>query len=380
MVYCKKTSEISMHQIDMLIKPASGLCNMRCKYCFYADVTDNREVKSYGLMSAETQQTLIQKALSYADGYCNFAFQGGEPTLAGLDFFRRQVQLQKQYNVNSVIVTNSIQTNGLAIDEEWAKFLADNHFLVGLSLDGPKEIHDSLRPDAAQNGTFDRIMETVKLFNRYKVDYNILTVISKPVAQNAKQVYSFFRSCNFKYLQFIECLDPFDAQARDYSLTAKDYENFLKVTFDEYYRDFQRGNYISVRTFDNYIMMLMGKRPESCGMSGVCTAYNLVEANGNVYPCDFYVLDKYLLGNLHTHTFEDFASSDVAKNFVKESLHVDSACRRCKWYKLCRGGCKRCREPFVNGRPGLNRFCEAYKGFFKYAYPKMEQMARMLSK
>jgi uncharacterized protein len=368
-----------MPTVDMLIKPASGLCNMRCKYCFYADVADNREVRSYGLMSEETQKELVKKALASADGYCNFAFQGGEPTLAGLDFFRRQVELEQRYNFRGIRVTNSIQTNGLAIDEEWAKFLAENHFLVGLSLDGPREIHDALRTDPAGAGTFDRVMETVKLFRKHKVDFNILTVISKPVAQNAKKVYSFFRSCNFKYLQFIECLDPFDAQPREYSLTPEDYGQFLKVTFDEYYRDFQRGQYVSVRTFDNYITMLLGNPPESCGMSGVCTAYNLVEANGNVYPCDFYVLDKYLLGNIHTHSFADFAHSNIAAAFVKESLHVDPACRRCKWYRLCHGGCKRCREPFVEGKPGLNRFCEAYQGFFQYAYPKMEQMARAIA-
>lgn len=368
-----------MPQVDMLIKPASGLCNMRCQYCFYTDVAENRAVKSFGIMTEETQKELVKKALAYADGHCGFAFQGGEPTLAGLDFFCRQVDLEKRYNFKGVNVTNSIQTNGLAINEEWARFLSENHFLVGLSLDGPREIHDAHRHDRAGGGTFDRVMETVKLFNRYKVDYNILTVVNKTVAQNAKKVYSFFRSCNFKYLQYIECLDPFDACQREYSLTPEDYEQFLKVTFDEYYRDFQRGKYISVRTFDNYITMLMGNPPESCGMNGVCTAYNLVEANGNVYPCDFYVLDQYLLGNIHTHTFADFASSAVAKDFVAESFHVEDACRRCKWYRLCRGGCKRCREPFVNGRPGLNRFCKAYQGFFQYAYPKMEWMARAVA-
>ncbi len=367
-----------MPKLDMLIKPASGLCNMRCRYCFYADVAENRQVQSYGIMTAETQKELIKKALAHADGYCSFAFQGGEPTLAGLEFFRRQVDLQKRYNFKGVTITNSIQTNGLHMDEEWARFLADNHFLVGLSLDGPREIHDANRVDASGNGTFDRVMETVKLFNRYGVDYNILTVVSKTVAQNAKKVYSFFRSCNFKYLQFIECLDPFDAQPREYSLTPEDYLQFLKCTFDEYFKDFQRGKYISVRTFDNYITMLMGNRPESCGMSGVCTAYHLIEANGNVYPCDFYVLDQYLLGNVHIHSFGAFQSSDVAKRFVSESFYVDPTCRSCQWYKLCRGGCRRCREPFVEGHPTLNRFCEAYKGFFAYAYPKMQWMARAL--
>lgn len=367
-----------MPNVDMLIKPASSLCNMRCVYCFYADVSDRRKVKSYGIMSEQTQEELIHLALDYADGYCSFAFQGGEPTLAGLDFFRRQVELERKYNTKGIQIANSIQTNGLCIDSEWANFLSENRFLVGLSLDGPREIHDALRVDAAGQGTFDRVMETVRLFNRHGVDYNILTVVNRVVAQNAKAVYSFFRSQGFRYLQFIECLDPFDAKPRDYSLTCEDFADFLKAVFDEYYRDFMRGRYISVRSFDNYIAMLMGRPPESCGMSGSCTAYNLIEANGDVYPCDFYVLDRWRMGNIRTHTFAGLADSPVVREFTAQSLYVDGTCRRCKWYKLCRGGCRRCREPFVNGRPGLNRFCKAYKSFFAYAYSRMEQMARAI--
>ena len=368
-----------MPQINMLIKPASGLCNMRCDYCFYCDVAQNRETENFGLMSRETQETLVRKALEYADGSCNFAFQGGEPTLAGLEFFKRQVELQKKYNIKNVIVTNALQTNGYGITDEWASFLAENNFLVGLSLDGPRDIHDILRKDASGEGTFDRIMVTVEMFNKYKVEYNILTVVNKYVAQNPKDVYSFFKSKGFRYLQFIECLDPFDAVSRDYSLTSEDYADFMKAVFDEYYNDFMKGRYISVRSFDNYISILMGRPPEACGMSGSCTAYHLVESNGNVYPCDFYVLDKYLLGNVNTNSFKDFEISQTARDFVAESYHVDGACRRCKWYSLCRGGCKRCREPFVDGRPGLNRFCKAYKEFFEYAYPKMVTMAKKIA-
>lgn len=367
-----------MPPVNLLIKPVSGLCNLRCQYCFYTDVAQNRSVENYGIMTEAVQAELVNKALDFADGYCAFVFQGGEPTLAGLDYYKRLIGLQNKFNQKGVKITNSIQTNGYRMNEEWAKFLAEHHFLVGLSLDGPKDIHNALRRDAAGEGTFDRVMETVKLFNRTGVEYNILTVVNRRVAQNAKAVYSFMKSRSFGYLQFIECIDPFDQAPRDYSLTPADLEHFLKITFDEYYNDYQRGHYISVRSFDNYISILMGGRAESCGMSGVCSAYHLIEANGDVYPCDFYVLDRYRMGNVMTHSFRELTDSPIAKAFVAESYHVMDQCKKCRWYPLCHGGCKRNREPFVDGKPGLNRFCEAYKGFFEYAYPKMESMARSI--
>ena len=187
-----------MRNIDLLIKPASGMCNMNCKYCFYADVGECRDVKNYGFMNEQTQENIVKKALTATEEYCAFGFQGGEPTLAGLAFYRRQVELEKKYNINNVYVVNSIQTNGYAIDEEWARFLAENRFLVGLSLDGPREINDGLRKDRAGDGSYDNIMRTVGLFDRYGVQYNILTVVSKPVALNAKKVYRFFKKNNFK--------------------------------------------------------------------------------------------------------------------------------------------------------------------------------------
>ena len=151
---------------------------MRCKYCFYADITDNREVKSYGIMSEETLENLIKKAFEYASGSATFAFQGGEPTLAGLNFYRKLLEFEKKYNLKSIPVQNAIQTNGYVIDDEWAKFLAENKFLVGLSMDGTKDIHDSLRLDATGKGTFSRVQKTARLFNKYGVEFNILCVVN----------------------------------------------------------------------------------------------------------------------------------------------------------------------------------------------------------
>lgn len=365
-----------MPPINLLIKPASGMCNMRCKYCFYADVSSHRQVENYGMMSDSTLETIVKTALKYADGHCVFGFQGGEPTLSGLDFYRRLIKLQKNYNTKNVKITNSIQTNGFVINDEWAEFLAKNKFLVGLSLDGPKDIHDLFRLDAAGKGTFNRVMQTVSLFEKHGVEYNILCVVNNIVARQGIKVYNFFKKQGLQYLQFIPCLDSFDDdETHDYSLTPKRYANFLNTIFDLYYNDFKKGQYVSVRNFDNYVTMLMGKRPESCGMSGVCTCYFVVESDGSVYPCDFYVLDRYRMGNIHLHGFAQLAESETALQFINESRHVDDACKKCRWFQVCRGGCRRNREPFAGGKPTLNRYCTAYQAFFNYSFTRLNELA-----
>ncbi len=368
-----------MNNILTLIKPVSGNCNMKCKYCFYADVENCRNVKNYGIMSEITQENIIKKAFMEARDYCSFSFQGGEPTLVGLDFYKRQIELEKRYNTKNISVSNSIQTNGFAIDEEWAKFLAANNFLVGLSLDGPQNINDGLRKDLKGQGTFDKVMNTVKLFDKYNVQYNILGVVTKQVALHAKEVYNFYKTNNFRYLQFNECLDPFSNIKEYYSLEAKDYAKFLKDIFDEYYHDFKSNNYVSIRNLDNYVRIVYGEEPESCGMCGYCTPYFLVEANGDVFPCDFYVLDRYYMGNINDQTWKELYESKNLKHFVEESKYVMKKCRHCKWYKICRGGCKRYREPFINGKPGLNRFCLAFQEFFEYSFDRMKDMVNDLA-
>lgn len=217
-----------MPNLNLLIKPSSSNCNLKCNYCFYDDVTENREVKSHGFMSKETLETIVKSAMEYSDSMVNFAFQGGEPTLVGLDYYKELLNLQNKYNYKNLIINNSIQTNGIVIDEKWAKFLGDNKFLVGLSLDGPKDINDSNRIDFKSKGSFNRIEKTINLFNKYKVDYNILTVVTKNVARHVGKVYNYFSKSEFQYLQFIPCLDNLNEEPgrNPYSLSPKDYEDF----------------------------------------------------------------------------------------------------------------------------------------------------------
>ena len=331
-----------MPPLNLLIKPASSLCNMRCKYCFYGDVSEMRSFESFGMMSENTLETLVKRAFEYADDRLCFAFQGGEPTLAGIDFYRKLIDLEKQYNTKNLAVSNSIQTNGYLIDDEWAEFFAKHGFLVGLSLDGTREAHDSIRIDAMGKGTFDRVSAAATVLEKHRVDFNILCVVNNFVARYPKKVYENLKK--YRYLQFIACIDPFDGEKQIYSLKEDRYASFLKQTFDLYYRDIMSGNYVSIRNFDNYINILMGKHPESCAMSGFCTCYGVVEGDGSVYPCDFYVLPDYCTGNVHTHTVAETLQSEGMQRFVKEHPAAPAICRSCRYLGVCGGGCRRMRD------------------------------------
>lgn len=365
-----------MPAISVMIKPASGLCNMRCRYCFYADETENREVKSYGIMQREVLEPMLQRILAFATGECTIAFQGGEPTLAGLDFYRQVVELQKKHNTKGLVIHNAIQTNGYVINDEWAAFFAENHFLVGLSLDGTKDLHDLNRPDAEGKGTFSRVMHAAQLFDKHKVEYNILTVITADTARSIRKIYGFFDRNHFAYQQYIPCLDPIGEERgqHPYSLTPPLFEQYLKNAFDLWYQDFKRGRPKYHRYFENLLMLLAGQQPESCGVMGVCSHQFVVEADGSVYPCDFYVLDEWRLGNLATDSFEQIEAKRAELGFVQMSRYVDESCKGCKWFGLCRGGCRRDREPVVDGHLSKNYFCQAYYNFFEYAAPRLQEV------
>ncbi len=369
--------------ITLLIKPASGSCNLRCRYCFYADEMNLRSEPTRGFMSEETLEILVEKTLRQVSQTATFAFQGGEPTLAGLDFYRHLIDLEKKYNTKNAAVYNSIQTNGIVLDEEWAQFLHDNHFLVGLSLDGYEELHDENRKFPDGSGSFSRVMEAAGLLKRYQVDFNILTVVTAKSARRIRRIYRFFQEQGFAWQQYIPCIDPFeeDKGALSYSLTTDRYGKFLKDLFDDWYADWKAGRPVYNRTFENWIGILVGQRPEACSMNGVCSEQWVVEADGTVYPCDFYVLDEWKLGNIREHSFEEMNQKREELQFVALSRHVPEECRSCRWFPLCRNGCRRDRLLLPDGRtPGLNAYCSAYRDFFSYAYPRLEEMARAIGR
>ena len=369
-----------MPAVNILIKPASSACSMNCAYCFYKDVAQNRETAFEGMISLADMERVIAAGMEYAEGLCSFAFQGGEPTLAGLDFYRQVVELQKRHAKPGVRIHNAIQTNGFCIDEEWAKFLAENHFLVGLSLDGPADLHNFNRVDNHGKGTWNRIMRTVQLFDKYHVDYNILCVVTGQNARSIQKIYQFYRKQNFHWLQFIPCLEPLGEErgGAKYHLSTKAYGDFLLRIFDLWYADLKRGEYVSIRHLDNWIAMLMGEPPEACNMTGRCSIQFVIEGDGGVYPCDFYVLDQWRLGTVGECSFAEMAACQTAKNFCQASCRVPEECRSCPVYPICRNGCRRDRLTTPEGLVDRNYYCEAYRRFFTERYKELHDAVRII--
>lgn len=365
---------------NILLKPASGDCNLRCSYCFYHDEMQCRQTESFGRMSLETLEQIIAKSMEAAEGQCTFGFQGGEPTLAGLQFFERVVELQERYKRLGLRVYNALQTNGTLLNDQWGAFLHQHNFLVGLSLDGDERIHNLYRRDGRGNGTFARVEAAADLLRHHQVDFNVLTVVTAQTAKNIRRIYRYFLRKEYLHQQYIPCLDPLEVQrgGQRYSLTPELYGRFLSTLFDLWYEDRCSGKPVSIRYFDNLLLMCQGRLPEACGMLGHCGIQYAVEADGSVYPCDFYMLDSYCLGNFRENTLEELDQKRKEIGFLQQSMTIHEACRVCPWRTLCRGGCRRDRVVQENGRLGLNYYCQAYRIFFTNAAPKLLRLAHQL--
>ncbi len=350
---------------------------MRCDYCFYCDEAQKREQQSFGMMSEATLKNVIKRTLMRAEGSYTHAFQGGEPTLRGLAFFRLAVDLVRRYNKNGAEVHFALQTNGYVLDDEWCRFFAENRFLIGISVDGTKETHDRYRHDHDGQPTYDRVLSSVRLLEQHHVDFNILTVVNKETARSISAIYRDYRQKGWNYLQFITCLDPlYEAHGnREYSLLPEDYGRFLVELFDLWYADYRRGSQPYIRQFDNYIGILMGIRPEACEQCGVCAVQHVVEADGSVYPCDFYAVDEFRLGNLNTDLLPALHEKADALGFAARSRRHHPSCLACRWHELCRDACYRSRRLPEDGDEGLNYFCESYRMFFEACYPRLKEIA-----
>lgn len=360
--------------MSVLIKPSSGNCDLNCDYCFYRDTMSKRQQANYGFMSEETLEQVIKRILTYASGSCTIAYQGGEPTLRGLDFFKKSIEFQHKYNVNHVKIYNALQTNGSRLDEQWADFFKQNEFLVGVSLDGGPKIHDFYRKTVNGKGSFDKVIKNVELLKKKGVNFNILSVVNSQSATKIKNNYKFYKKNDLNYLQFIACLDPLGEEPgnREYSLTPELYGKFLMELFDLWYEDLMEGKQPFIRQFENYIGMLLGKGAESCDMRGVCSKQYVIEADGSVYPCDFYVLDEYRLGNLNDHSMGEIDQMRDQIQFISESEQKDESCLTCKYYMLCRGGCRRTRMWDNNHS---QYFCKSYQMFFEHSLSRMIKIA-----
>ena len=371
--------------MSLMLKPASSECNLDCKYCFYHSLCASRSAPSHGSMSERTLETTLAKAFAFTEGApLSLSFQGGEPLLRGKEFFIHTARILAKYRERGGKVSVGIQTNGTLIDEEWCDIFAGNGWLVGLSLDGDERAN-AFRTDKRGESTFEKVFAAARLMQSKKAEFNILTVLTAPVAQRAGEIYDFFKKNGFRYLQFIPCLKPFRFDERGgidrtcdyspaladgmrYSLSAEDYSRFLEEVFSRYYADYMSGEYVSVRQFDNFVRLAHFGSAEQCGMNGHCSHQFVIEGDGEVYPCDFYCLDEYSLGNVNTENanFSTFAANPKAAAFIKESMILPEKCRSCKYFALCRNGCKR-------ERLDVDK-CSAYKKFFSENLDKLVKM------
>lgn len=332
-----------MKQLSVMIKPASSLCNMRCRYCFYADVSSARTIPSYGLMSRETATSVIKNIfVDLQDGdSLAIAFQGGEPTLAGLDFYMFFVE-EVLRQPAKVKVSWALQTNGLVLDEAWCTFLKKHHFLVGLSLDGYAALHNNNRLDDKQHGTYSQVMRSKQLMDKCGVEYNILCVLTNETARYPQKIWKFILDEHIRYIQFIPCLDELNAETKSpWALQPKRFHSFYAALASLWEKEVQRGNYVSVKLFDDIVNLYVRGQVTACGFNGQCQPQFVIEADGGVYPCDFYVLDEYRSGSLTDTSIKDTYDALLNCGFLHSRKQLPAPCAGCRYLKACGGGCKR---------------------------------------
>jgi len=360
---------------SVLIKPVSATCNLACRYCFYHErPTDPYKAAGRRAMSLEVLASVVAQHMRLAGPVATFGWQGGEPTLAGLDFFKQVVGLQQRFGHGGQIVANALQTNGLALDADWARFLAQYRFLVGISLDGPREVHDAWRVDPVGRGSFDRVMTAMRLLRRYHVETNVLAVVHRHNADRVETIMAFFHDQNVNFLQFVPALDRYPEQGiTEYSITSTQYGEFLCRLFDLWYNNGKPE--VSIRLFDNLLAVASGRPAEMCELAPRCDSYYVVEYNGDVYPCDFFVTTDNRLGNLMETPTEQILQSPRRTAFATGKEHLPEQCQECTWVGICHGGCLRFRYATSGNLKGSNYLCQAMRTFLEHSWDRLTTLA-----
>jgi len=360
--------------ITVLIKPASAQCNLGCKYCFYSPKESLYEEK-YKRMSLETLEILVKEVLAVAENV-TFCWQGGEPTLMGLPFYKKAVELQRRYRKNGQKINNAFQTNGILLDEEWALFFKENNFLVGLSMDGPSNLHDEYRLTKDGKPTHHIVLGRLRLLQRYGVDFNILTVVNDKNSKKPEALFRYFRDLGIEYMQFIPCLEiDTDGKIASFSVDPVNYGNFLCGMFDRWYNNGRPECYI--REYEEWLIAYAyGINP--CMFKPYCEGALVIEYNGDIYPCDFFVEPEWYLGNIKKNSLKEIYSSDLYKRFSERKHIVDDRCLKCKWLNLCWGGCPKFRINRKGEQINYSYYCSSYQKFFNYADKYFKNLLRSI--
>lgn len=374
----------------LLIKPSGAACNLRCDYCFYLE--KDGLYPDGGRMDVATLERITWAYMQEPMRCRRFIWQGGEPLLMGLDFFQAAVALQKSGACDDAPVENYIQTNGVLLDEAWAKFFAAENFLVGVSLDGPEALHNRFRRDAGGKGSHAAVLRGLEHLGAAGCAVNILTLVTRANAHAAKEIFVYLRELGFFHQQFIPCVDT-DAGGRllPWSIGGSDWGRFLIELYDVWAAGFafgpmagsapSAGPNVSIRYFDSLLHALMGGGSGLCHAGGDCRQYLVIERNGDVYPCDFYVEKSRRLGLAGETPWSEMLESPAFAEFGQRKLANARRCRLCAYYALCAGDCPRQRGE--RGRPASDavksRLCKGYTAFFRHALPGLRRMATAMS-
>ncbi len=379
-----------------LVKPVGSACNMRCTYCYYLDK---------GLMY-DTKQPMMSDALlkEYIAQYIEgndvdtviFCWHGGEPLLAGLPFYEKAMKYQQRYAKGKKI-ENTLQTNGILVNDDWCKFFKANNFLVGLSLDGPEDVHDAYRHNAGGGATFSKVMKAVERLTYHGVEFNTLSVVNDKCTGRGVEIYNFFKSIGSKYMQFLPAVEYVSAEnlsslggrgrilspednsgaVSDWSVTSLAYGEFLCDIFDEWIKK-DVGEYF-VQMFDVTLANWYGVKPGLCAFAKSCGDGLVVEHNGDVFSCDHFVYPEYSLGNIKDEELRVMYSSKKQFRFgVNKRSGLPTSCIRCRYYFACTGGCPKHRFGSTPENPKANYLCEGYKVFFEHVHPHMDKMCALL--
>jgi uncharacterized protein len=370
-----------------MLKPRGAICNLGCHYCYYLRKEELYPGAHFRMSDELLEEYTRQYIESQKGSEVLFAWQGGEPTLMGLDFFRQAVALQAKYRKPGVKIRNTMQTNGVALDDEWCRFLREGDFLVGLSVDGPRDLHDSFRVDKGGSPTFDRVMAGQALLKKHQVEFNILACVHAANVEHPLEVYRFLRDeIGTKFIQLIPIVEQSDrggldgsARVTEQSITGRQYGQFLIAIFDEWVR--RDVGHIFVQIFDVALSAWVGGRAGLCIFEETCGLALAMEHNGDLYSCDHFVDPCYRLGNIQENKLAEMVGSRRQAHFgqaKKDSL--PQQCRDCGVQFICNGGCPKNRIAVTPvGEPGLNFLCEGYEAFFTHIDRPMRIMASLLA-
>ena len=387
---------------NVMIKPAGSLCNLDCRYCYYLDKAD-----IYGgvepRMSLQMLETCVREYIQANDvPEVTFNWHGGEPLVMGLDFYRKAVALEQKYAGDKTI-RNTIQTNGTLIDQNWASFFRDNGFLVGISIDGPADLHDRYRRDKGGAPTFDKVLRGISLLYRNNVEFNTMTTVNKTSEGRGQEVYSFLKSIGSRYMQFMPVVEhvkyPLGANGKPvkgvrpyivspqeegasiapWSVDALAFGKFLTDIFDSWVLS-DVGRYF-VNIFDAALACWCGVMPGTCAYAQTCGGNSIIEHNGDVYPCDHFVYSGYRLGNVAEDSLRTMMESGQQVRFgISKRNSLPYKCLKCRYLFACNGECPKHRfSRTESGETGLNALCEGYFKFYSHVAPYMDKMKELLS-